>query len=305
MMQSIASSKEVDMEKRKFGKHDDMLSIVGFGGILLSQEEPDEASRLVAKAIDRGINYFDVAPSYGNAEERMGPALEPYRKDVFLACKTSKRSAEEAEAELQNSFELLRTDHFDLYQLHAVTTKEDVEQILGAGGALETFVEARKRGLVRYIGFSAHSEEAALALMDAFDFDSILFPLNWVTWNHGKFGPKVVEAAKSKGLAILALKTMARTKWKEDEEREWKKTWYRPVGSYEEAQMAVRFTFSLPTTAGPCPGHEQLFDWMYDAAEEFTPLSPAEQETVAEKSRAIDPIFPQPDPSWDPVAAER
>ena len=110
------------MEKRKYGKHDDMLSMIGFGAILLTKEEPDEASRLVAKAIDRGINYFDVAPSYGNAEEQLGPALEPYRSKVFLACKTTRRSAEEAEAELQNSLKLLRTDHFDLYQLHSVTT---------------------------------------------------------------------------------------------------------------------------------------------------------------------------------------
>ena len=102
------------MEKRKYGKHDDMLSIVGFGGILVSQEEPSESERLVAKAIDRGINYFDVAPTYGNAEERLGPALQPYRNDVFLACKTTKRSAEESEAELHNSLKLLRTDHFDL-----------------------------------------------------------------------------------------------------------------------------------------------------------------------------------------------
>ena len=91
------------MEKRKYGRHEETLSIIGFGGILLSQEEPAESSRLVAKAIDRGINYFDVAPTYGNAQERLGPALEPYRKDVFLACKTTKRSAEESEAELHNS----------------------------------------------------------------------------------------------------------------------------------------------------------------------------------------------------------
>ncbi len=291
------------MEKRKFGKYDDMLSMVGFGGILVSKEEPDEASRLVAKAIDRGINYFDVAPTYGNAEERLGPALESYRNKVFLACKTTQRSAEDSEAELHNSLKLLRTDHFDLYQLHSVTTSDDVEQIFGLGGALETFVKAREKGLVRYLGFSAHSEEAALALMDRFAFDSILFPLNWVNWNQGKFGPEVVKAAQSKGLAILALKTMAKRKWREDEQRQWSKTWYRPVESYEEAKTAVRFTFSLPITAGTTPGHEQLFDWMCDAADEFTPLSDDEQKLVAEKSESLDPIFSRFESRWEqPVA---
>ncbi len=291
------------METRKYGNHDERLSIVGFGGILVSQVEPGEAARLVAKAIDRGINYFDVAPTYGNAEERLGPALKPYRDKVFLACKTTERSAEGSERELHNSLRLLQTDHFDLYQLHSVTTEDDVKQIFGGGGALETFVKAREKGLVRYIGFSAHSEEAALALMERFEFDSVLFPLNWVTWNHGEFGPAVVEAAGKKGLAILALKTMAKRKWKEDEERQWSKTWYRPVETYEEALAAVRFTFSLPVTAGPTPGHEQLFDWMCDAAEEFRPLSPEEKEKIAKASMDFEPIFSRFESRWAPVAS--
>ena len=200
---------------------------------------------------------------------------------------------------------MLRTDHFDLYQLHSVTTEDDVEQIFGVGGALETFVKARERGLVRYIGFSAHSEEAALALMDRFDFDSILFPVNWVIWNKGEFGPRVVETAKGKEMAILSLKTMAKRKWREGEEREYSKTWYRPVESYAEASMAVRFAFSLPVTAGPSPGHEQLFDWMCDAGEAFTPLTQNEQLTLAEKSEELDPIFSRFESRWEPVAAKQ
>ena len=145
------------MEKRGLGKTGESLSMVGFGGVVVMNEEPSFASRVVAQAVERGINYFDVAPTYGNAEERLGPALEPYRKDVFLACKTEKRTAEEASEALHRSLELLRTDHLDLYQLHAVTKMEEVEQILGPGGALETFVKAREQGLVRYLGFSAHS----------------------------------------------------------------------------------------------------------------------------------------------------
>lgn len=286
------------MEKRRYGKTDEMLSMVGFGGILVSEEEPSEAARLVRKAIDRGINYFDVAPTYGNAEERLGPALEPFRSSVFLACKTTQRKAVEAEKELHNSLKLLKTDHFDLYQLHSVTTSDDVEQIFGPGGAIETFVKARERGLVRYLGFSAHSEEAASALMDRFEFDSILFPVNWVNWYQGEFGPKTLEKAQANGLAILALKTMAKRKWQEGEEREWSKTWYRPVESYEEAKLAVRFTFSLPVTAGPCPGHEQLFDWMCDAAEEFKPLGEDEWAPIGPRGEELAPIFSVHESRW-------
>ena len=284
--------KEHMMEKRPYGKTGVELSVIGFGGILVMDETPEEASRLVAQAIDWGINYFDVAPSYGNSEERLGPALEPYRKDVFLACKTGKRSAEEAKAELDQSLETLRTDYFDLYQLHAVTTNEDVRQILAPGGALETLLTARDAGVVRHLGFSAHSETAALALMDAFDFDSILFPVNWVTWNTGKFGARVVDAAVEKGLAILALKALAKRQWTDGEDRKkTSKTWYHPVQSYEEAQLAVRFTLSRPVTAAVSPGHEHLLRWAVEAANEFTPLTPEEEEMLAGRTRSLSPIF--------------
>ncbi|MCW4026735.1 MAG: aldo/keto reductase, partial [Candidatus Bathyarchaeota archaeon] len=114
------------MERRRYGETGVELSVVGFGGIIVKDETPSSARRIVAEAVRRGICYFDVAPTYGNAEERLGPALEPYRDSVFLACKTTKRMKEEAEEELHRSLRLLRTDHFDLYQLHGVTTLEEV-----------------------------------------------------------------------------------------------------------------------------------------------------------------------------------
>jgi aryl-alcohol dehydrogenase-like predicted oxidoreductase len=282
------------MEKRRLGKTGESLSMVGFGGIAVMNEEPVSAKQLVAEAVEeRGINYFDVAPSYGNAEERLGPALEPYRQSVFLACKTGKRNAQEAEQELNQSLKRLRTDHFDLYQLHAVKTLDEVEQILGPQGALETFIKARDQGKVRFLGFSAHSEEAALALMDRFNFDTILFPFNWVCWYQGHFGPPVLEKAREKDMGVLALKTLAKRQWKEGEERRWSKTWYSPVDTFEEAQLAVRFTFSKPITAGTSPGHAQLLWWMCDAAERFTPLSEQEAAALEKRSEGLAPIFPQ------------
>jgi aryl-alcohol dehydrogenase-like predicted oxidoreductase len=281
------------MEKRKLGKTGESLSIVGFGGIVVRDEEPASASRLVSQAIERGVNYFDVAPTYGNAEECLGPALEPYRKSVFLACKTEKRAAVEAVEELQQSLQRLRTDYFDLYQLHAVTTLEEVEQIMGPGGALEAFLKAREQGLVRYLGFSAHAEEAALALMDRFEFDTILFPFNWVCWHQGKFGPRVLEKAHEKGMGILALKSLAKRQWEEGEERAWPKCWYAPVETFEETSLALRFTLSKPITAAVSPSHAELLWWACDAADQFTPLSEEEAAEVARRSEGLVPIFPQ------------
>ena len=212
-------------------------------------------------------------PAYGDAEIKLGPALEPYRKDVFLACKTTERGREGARKELEQSLKNLRTDHFDLYQFHAVTTPEDVEQIFAPGGAMETYLEARKEGKIRFIGFSAHSVEAAMAMMDRFDFDTILFPVNYVTWNAGNFGPQVLEKAHQKKMGILALKAMAKGPWpKGDENKEYPKCWYEPLTSPEDIKMGLGFTLSHPVTAALTPGDTRLFKTALSVSGSIKPL---------------------------------
>jgi len=279
------------MARRALGKTGERLSIVGFGGIVVKDETPESASELVAQAIERGINYFDVAPSYGNAEERLGPALEPYRDQVFLACKTQSRNRTLAQVELKRSLERLRKDHFDLYQFHGVKTLHDVEAILGPRGAMEAFLEAREAGLIRYIGFSAHSEEAALALLDRFEFDSILYPVNWVCWHQGNFGPSVVAKAQEQGVGILGLKALAKQQRQPGKAVEWPKCWYEPVGSAEEAALGLRFTLSRPVTAAVSPSHAELLWWACDAADNLTSLSEGEESQLAEQSQGLDPLF--------------
>ena len=276
--------------RRPLGKTGEKLSIVGFGGIVVMNETQESANQLVAQAIERDINYFDVAPSYGNAEERLGPALEPYRDSVFLACKTQQRTKAGAEAELQQSLERLRTDHFDLYQFHAVKSLIDVKVIVGKGGAMEAFLEAREKGLIRHIGFSAHSEQAALDLLDRFEFDSVLYPINWVCWHRGNFGPSVVAKAEEQGIGILALKALAKQK-RSGQFKEWPKCWYEPVNSAKEAALGLRFTLSRPVTAAVSPSYAELLWWECDAAEVYEPLSQQEEAQLAEQSKELSPIF--------------
>lgn len=280
------------MERRKFGKTDEALSIIGFGGIVVMNEEQPDADKFVDEAIDNGVNYFDVAPTYGNAEYKLGPALYSKRNKVFLACKTEQRKAQEAEAALSNSLKLLKTDRFDLYQLHGVTTLEEVEAITGPNGALETLVKAREKGLVRYLGFSSHSEEAALALLDRFDFDSVLFPVNWASHIGNGFGTRILERAQAKGMGRLALKAMANTYWPEGVERNYSKTWYQPISEKDQAQLALRYTLSQPVTAAIPPGDINLFRWAVEAAQDFKPVSEEELEILRNKSREIKPLFP-------------
>jgi len=282
------------LERRSLGRTGEKLSILGFGGIVVMNATPQEASRRVGEAIDAGINYFDVAPSYGNAEERLGPALETYRKDVFLACKTTQRSKAGAAAELESSLKKMRTDHFNLYQLHAVAKLEEVEQILKPGGALEAFLEAKKAGKINFIGFSAHSVEAAMALMDRYNFDTILFPFNFATWHAGNFGPQVLAKAQEKKMGILALKAMANRPWPEGATKTFSKCWYEPLSEPSDALLGLRFTLSHPITAAIPPGDENLFRMALGLAAQFTPLSSAEVETLKQKAMKTAPIFRYP-----------
>lgn len=280
------------LEKRSLGKTGQMLSIIGFGGIIVKDATPEDAASIVKFAIDAGVNHFDVAPSYGDAEIKLGPALEPYRKSVFLSCKTTKRNKDDARKELEQSLKNLRTDHFDLYQLHAVTTPEDVKTIFAPGGALETFKEAQKEGKIKYIGFSAHSVEAAMALMNGFDFDSIMFPFNFATWNVGNFGPQVLQLAKQKQMGIIALKAMAKGPWAQNADRtKYPKCWYEPLQGEDDIRMGLRFTLSHPVTNAITPGEAELFKIALSMRETLSPLSIKEVAEIKSKAQTVTPLF--------------
>jgi predicted aldo/keto reductase-like oxidoreductase len=282
------------LERRSLGRTGEMLSIIGFGGIVVKDATPEESRARVREAIAAGVNYFDVAPTYGDAEEKLGPALAPHRKGVFLACKTTQRRATEATAELDRSLKRLQTDHFDLYQFHAVTTPEDVEAIFGRDGAAEAFTAAKQAGKVRFLGFSAHSVEAALAMLERFRFDSILFPFNFATWHAGNFGPQVLAKAQEQGVGLLALKAMAKRPWPDKAERTFPKCWYEPLSDPTEVKLGLQFTLSHPITAAIPPGDERLFRLALDVAKDLPVLTDAEAALLKERALKGEPIFRYP-----------
>ena len=279
------------MEKRLLGKTGESLSVIGFGGIVVTDTTTQEAAERVGIAFDAGINYFDVAPSYGNAEAMLGPALAPYRDRVFLACKTGKRDRAGAEAELAQSLTHLQTDHFDLYQLHALSKMEELDQAFAPGGAMEVFTAARDAGKVRFLGFSAHSAEVAVEALRRFPFDSVLFPFNWVTWNAAGFGPQVMEAAKAAGAGRLALKAMARGPIPDGSPRPWAKCWYSPVEDADEATLALRWTLGQDVTAALPPGEWPLFQIALRAAADLQPLPADVRGALEAKARGETPLF--------------
>jgi aryl-alcohol dehydrogenase-like predicted oxidoreductase len=304
---AIASASQVDasdakasgstpsspIARRALGKTGERLSILGFGGIVVMNEEAGAASNIVAEAVDRGINYFDVAPSYGNAQERLGPALKPYRNRCFLACKTDGRMKDDSRADLEQSLKLLQTDHLDLYQFHALTKMTDLDKVLGPGGAVETMEAAKKEGKIRYIGFSVHSAETALAAMDRYNFDTILFPINWVLFTQANFGPQILQRAQEKKMGILALKAMAKTVWPADEKQHHPepKCWYQPAAFPQEASLALRWTLGQPITAAIPPGDERYFRLAMDVAQQYQPLHAAEEQALLTGAHGAEPIF--------------
>lgn len=278
-------------EYARTGKH---LSVIGFGGIIVMNETPEFSAAIVQEAVDRGVNYFDVAPSYGDAQAKLGPALEPHRKDVFLACKTAERTAKGAAADLERSFELLRTDYFDLYQLHAITdVAKDVEQVFAPGGAFEPILEAKAAGRLKALGVSAHSVEAAMAALDRYPFDSVLFPVNFATFHKGGFGPALLERCKRDGVSVLALKAMARQKWTDGHPKRerWNKCWYEPLDEPETAALAMRFTLGMGVTSALPPGHAELWRMALDTFTGTEPLTDAELDSLKARAEELDPIF--------------
>ena len=287
------TSKMTPIPKRRLGKTGADLSIIALGGMLVMDTEQSFANNIVAEAFDRGINYFDVAPQYGDAQQRLGPALEPFRKRSFLACKTLMRDKEGAAKELEDSLRKLRTDHVDLYQFHAVTTQEDVADNLWPHGAMETFQVARKAGKIRFIGFSAHSVENALGMLRHYDFDTILFPINFVLFSQADFGPQVLAKAHQKGMGILALKGMAKTTWPDVQRKDHPnpKCWYQPAALPDEAALALRWTLSQSITAAVPPGDENYFRLAMDVAQKFEAVKPEEEKALLARARGVEPIF--------------
>lgn len=273
------------------------LSVIALGGIVVCKMEQKEADRRVAEAYDRGVNYFDCAPSYfdGEAELKLGAALKPYRAKVFLAEKTTQRDAKGAREELERTLQRFHTDHVDLYQFHSVSSMEDVDKILAPGGAAETFMKAKQEGKVRHLGFSAHNAPAALRLMDSLELDSVLFPVNVNAWENGGFGPQILAKAKQKGMARLALKALAWGKWPasmKEGDRKYPKCWYQPIDDPQMARLALRFTLGQEVTGAVPPGDEHLFDLAVQLASEPLPkLTIPELALLKTRISSLEPVF--------------
>ena len=282
------------MEKRRLGKTGHMSSVLAFGGAAFWQVSQAEADAAIELAAEHGVNHFDVSPTYGQAEVRLGPWMEKHHKEAFLACKTRERGKSGAWEAVKRSLETLRVDYFDLFQFHAVDDLETLYTILGPEGALEAVLEAKEQGLVRHIGITGHRPFVYLEALNRFDFDTVLFPLNRVlaarTSDFTDFSI-FLKVARQKDVGTIAIKSVAKRPW--EGPMHMYRTWYEPFGEQAEIDKSLWYTLSQDITTAAMPGDLSLWPLVIDAAERFKPLDAQEQTEVVSQARQYKPIFPR------------
>lgn len=277
---------------RPLGRTGHRSSVVALGGIVVAGESQEYANRIVEHALRNGVNHVDVAPTYGDAETKLGQALLGKRHRVFLACKTAQRTREGAEKELSASLERLQTDYFDLYQFHGLDKPEDLEVVFGPGGALEAVLAAREKGLIRHIGMTGHNPENFLAALKRFPLETCMFPINFVLAHHGDYGKRLLDELVRREIGIIAIKPIAARPWQEGEFRRWPKCWYKPIDDARQIDLAVRWVLELPVTTIIPSGHPQLFDRALRAARRLRPLTPDERTELSALAASLTPLFP-------------
>jgi aryl-alcohol dehydrogenase-like predicted oxidoreductase len=265
------------MQKRKFGRTNHMSTAAIFGTAALFNGTPEMTDKAMGYILEAGVNHIDIAPGYGKAEELMGPWIEQTRDQFFLGCKTQLRTKAEAAKEIRRSLYKLHTDRFDLHQLHAVTSFEELDQVTGVGGALEAIIEAKEEGLTDYIGITGHGNQAPMVFLEAlrrYDFDSVLFPINFVQFGFSEYKEKTLELLKvcrEKEVGVMIIKAVAARPWGEREHTY--NCWYEPFDTPEMIQKGVDFTLSQNGVTGLCTtGDITILPMFLEACENFNPM---------------------------------
>ncbi|MBI5076572.1 MAG: aldo/keto reductase [Nitrospirae bacterium] len=203
----------MEIPKRKLGRTGIDVTILGLGGegVLRTFGQEKEAYQLINRAVDLGITYCESARAYSGSESYYGLALKERRKEIFLTSKSHARDKKGAFDHLHETLRNMKTDHLDLWQVHDVRTDEEIEEIFGRQGAIEAFVEAKEKGLVRFVGLTGHHDPLILRkCIERFAFDTVLMPLNPAEPHYNSFIGQVMPLAVERGMGVVAMKVYFR-----------------------------------------------------------------------------------------------
>ena len=261
---------------RLFGKSGPAISQVGLGGegVLRTFGRSQEAKAVIEAAAAQGITYFDTAPAYSGSQSYYGSFWQshyPIRVSIFQTSKSAERSYDRARADLKDSLRVLGLDKLDLWQIHDIRSRQDIEEIEGPGGALQAFVEARDAGLVRFLGVTGHHDPSMLLYaVENWPVDSVLLPVNPAEAVLGGFLNRVMPAAMDRGLAVIGMKVMGASH-------------YISPQHGVTAELLLRFALSQPisTAIVGCSSPAEVAG-LAKAGRDFQPLPEAEEKMLLE-----------------------
>ena len=279
------------METRRLGRTGHESTIAILGGAAFARSDPDETAAGFAHAITAGVNHLDVAPQYGLAEVLVGPNIPPVRDRLFVGCKTLRKNVDGVKAQAQESLEKLQIDRFDLYQAHAVTSLEVLDERMDA---LAEIVRMRDEGLTRFAGITGHDLTVPATFVEAlrrFDLDTVMFPINARLWSDASYrrdAEALLTLCMERDIGVMAIKAGAARPWGDRDK--WATSWYEPR---QDVEPGIRFTLSIPGVhAFATPGDVAVTRQAIDAAARFTPMSADELRTTIADARGEPHIFP-------------
>ena len=279
------------VETRRLGRTEHQSSLAILGGAAFAQCTSEEAERGFSEAVARGVNHLDIAPRYGAAQDLVGPFVPAVRDKLFVACKTTRRNADGVRAQLEESLTKLGCDSFDLYQMHAVTDLDVLEERTAAA---EEILRARDEGLVRFAGITGHNDGAPAAHLEAlkrFDLDTVMFPVNARMWSQASYradAEALLELCAARDVGVMAIKAAARKPWASDDR--FATTWYEP---WPDPSAGIAFTLSVPGVHAFCtPGDLALTREAITAAEAFVPLDDEAWNAAISEAAPLASIFP-------------
>lgn len=284
------------MERRRLGRIEHQSTVLIYGAAALGDVDQDTADLAMQEALDAGINHFDVAAGYGDAELRMGPWMPRIRDSVFLATKTGERDRDAAWAQINASLERLRTDRVDLIQLHAIGDTDELDRATRPGGALEAAIRARDEGLAGAIGITGHGNGAPATHLEAlrrFPFDSVLTPLNYVLGQDADYRAAydaLVAEVRRQDAGLMIIKSAARRNWPTEERRY--STWYEPLDEQEQVTAAVRWLLDHDEVTGiATPGEVRLLSMLVQAERDRELLSAEDAAGVLDRAEGYSSPF--------------
>ena len=283
------------MEKRRLGRTGYESTVVTFGTAGLGRVTQEVADEAIQQVLDAGVNHIDIAPTYGQAMERMAPWMPKIRDRVFLGSKTRERTKQAAWDDITSIKKRLNVESFDLFQLHSVISMEELDKVTATGGALEALVELREQGQARWLGITGHGPEIPRVILEAlerFDFDTIMFPVSAVMFKDPKYredAEALLAKAAARDLGIQTIKMIARSGWG-GRERD-ATTWYDPHREQGDIDRALWWVLSQPMHTAPSAGDVTLLPKVLDAAARFSALDRDDQERVIREQR---PQMPEP-----------